>query len=74
MFNIAQISQTDVNLLTSARYVAAEIAPVPKPVKLVTNLPNTKFINGSSTPAAMAATKATILRVQLSASAYVKIR
>jgi hypothetical protein len=63
-----------VYLLTSARYCAGVVLPVAKPTIVDTNLPNTKFIKGNNVPAAMAATKATILSAQLLPSAYLKTR
>lgn len=43
-------------------------------VNVVTNLPNIKSINGSSVPAAIAARKAPLFKVQLNPSAYLNTR
>ena len=61
-------------LFTSERYCAGVMTPVAKRVKVVTNLPKIRSINGSIVPEATAAMNAMILSVQLSRSAYLKTR
>lgn len=63
-----------VYLFTSERYCAGVVDPVANPVKVVTNLPNTKSIKGSRVPAPIAAMNEMMLSAQLLRSAYLKIR
>lgn len=47
---------------------------VAKPVKIETNLPNTRFMSGSKTPDAIAIVNAMMFSIQLFRSAYVNTR